>query len=292
MIDVKRASGLALAVLISAASVMPVQAFGESKWTIGYEKNTNGPEKKVQGANGWYFMYTEDVNTGGRLDTSKVKECVWADTGSCWLWYDYDEMWMPDIYASEDYDCLTPACWWRMDGNGIMDPNIRDNGVSSVIAWEAPKDGTYSIHLDYTAGSMLFDWTGKEYDGGDGLTLRLCTDTEALDQMFCGVMPASERKAADNMPSGSLSGETRLQKGEKIYIMADPGADGGSDIATIKMEITREEGESARDFWRIVAGAGTVAVVLLAAMIVFLVLKWRKAAIESGDDWDDWEDEE
>lgn len=279
MANVRRAAGLTLVILISIMSVIPVQASWQRKWTIGYEKNTNGPEKKVQGTNGWYFMYSEDVNTGENFDTSKAEECIWTDTGSCRMWYDYDEMWMPKPYAAEDYDCLRSGCWWRMDGNGIMDPNVKEGAVSSVIAWEAPEDGIYSIGSDYTAGSMPFDWTGRDYDEGDGLTLLLCTDMEVIDKVFCGVMPKSERKVIDNMPTGSLGGEVKLRKGEKIYMVADPGVSGGSDIAAVKMEIMQEEGESIRTFWKIVMGVGIAVSVLLAALIVFLVLRGRRTRI-------------
>ena len=48
MINVKRVVGFVLIILISTSSVMPVQAFGQKKWTIGYEENTNGPEKRFK----------------------------------------------------------------------------------------------------------------------------------------------------------------------------------------------------------------------------------------------------
>lgn len=284
MTNVKRAAGLALVILVSFMSVIPVQASLQRKWTIGYEKNTNGPEKKVQGTNGWYFMYSEGVNTGGSFDASKAKECIWTDMGSCRMWYDYKEMWMPEPYAAKDYDCLRSGCWWRMDGNGIMDPNVREGAVSSVIAWEAPEDGTYTISSNYTAGSMPFDWTGKDYDEGDGLTLMLCTATATVDQAFCGVMPRSEKKVIDNMPEGSLKGEVQLRKGEKIYIVADPGVNGGSDIAAVQMEIIQEEGDSIQFFWKIVLGSGIAVCILLIVLIVFLILRGRKTRIELEED--------
>ncbi len=284
MKNAKRMAGAALAILISMVLAVPAQASWQRKWTIGYEKNTNGPEKEVQGTNGWYFMFSEDVNTEGKFDASKVKECIWTDTGSCRLWYDYKEMWMPEPYAAQGYDCLASSCWWRMDGNGIMDPNVKVGAVSSVIAWEAPEDGTYSICSDYSAGSMLFDWTGKDYDEGDGLTLMLCTDTETVDYAFCGVMPDTGRKVVDHMPSGSLKGEVELRKGEKIYIVADPGENGGSDIAAVKMEINQEEGKSIRTFWKIVLGTGIAVCFLLIVLAVFLILRSRRAESDLDED--------
>ncbi len=275
MAYIKQAAGLGLAILIGITSVMPAQASWQRKWTIGYEENTNGPEKKVQGTNGWYFMYSEDINTGGQLDPSRVKECVWTDAGSCRMWYDYDEMWMPEPYAAKGYDCLAAGCWWRMDANGIMDPNVKEGAVSSVIAWEAPEDGTYSVNADYTAGSMSFDWTGKDYDEGDGLTICLCTETETVDKAFCGVMPKMKRKVVENMPEGNLKGEIRLKKGEKIYIMADPGVSGGSDIATVRMEITQEEGASIQMFWRMAMIAGITLFVLVIVLTAVLLVRGK-----------------
>lgn len=283
MMNIKRAVGLALIILISTSAAMPVQAFGQKKWTIGYEENTNGPEKKVQGTNGWYFMYSEEVNAGGEFNASTAKECVWADKGSCWMWYDYDAMWVPDIYAADGYDCLASNCWWRMDGNGIMDPNVTEGAVRSVIAWAAPEDGTYSINIDYTAGSMPFNLYGKKYDEGDGLTLCLSTDTNTVEKVFCGVGPDTGRKVIENIPTGNLSKTLTLKKGEKIYISADPGENGGSDIATIKAEIIQEEGESVRSYLLTILAAGIAVIAFLLILSIVLFLRRKKI---------DWEYEE
>lgn len=292
MMNVKRAVGSALIFLISISAVMPVQAFGQKKWTIGYEENTNGPEKKVQGTNGWYFMYSEEVNANGEFDTSTVKECVWADQGSCWMWYDYDAMWVPDIYAADGYDCLASNCWWRMDGNGIMDPNVTEGAVRSVIAWEAPEDGTYSVNIDYTAGSMPFNLYGKEYDEGDGLTLCLSSDADTVEKVFCGVAPDSGRKVIENIPTGSLSNTFTLRKGEKIYISADPGVNGGSDIASVKAEIIQEEGESVRSFLMTILAASIAVIVILLILSVVLILRRKNTEWEYEEEEGEEEEEE
>ncbi len=286
MVNVKRTAKAALLIVIMAVSVMPVQAFGHNKWTIGYEKNTNGPEKKVQGTNGWHFMYSQEVNTDGQLDASQVKECVWTDKGSCWMWYDYDEMWVPDIYASEDFDCLAANCWWRMDGNGIMDPNVEGGAVRSVIAWEAPENGTYSVNLDYTAGSMPYKWYGEDYDGGDGLTLSIHTQERMVDKVFCGAAPKGERKVIENMPAGSMSGKVTLRKGERVYVSADPGENGGADIATVKIEIIQEEGESVRSFLMTILLGGIIVIAVILVVTVIAVVRRIKS------DWELEENEE
>lgn len=271
----KKEASLILIILVCAMAVMPVQAFGNKKWTIGYEENTNGPEKKVQGTNGWYFMYSTETNTDGKLDVSGAKECVWSDRGSCWMWYDYDEMWVPDIFAAEGYDCLNLGCWWRMDGNGIMDPNVTEGAVRSIIAWEAPEDGTYSIELGYTAGSLPFNWYGEDYAGGDGLTLSLCTDMGMIDKVFCGKAPrASSRKAAD-VPEGSLERLVTLKEGERLYVSADPGEDGSSDVADIQMKIVQEKGESVRSFMLTIMMVCIAAIIVLVALGIILIVRTK-----------------
>lgn len=292
MINRKKTVGSALIILILAMAVMPAQAFGPGKWTIGYEKNTNGPKKGVQGTNGWYFMYSTETATDGQLDASKVKECVWADKGSCWMWYDYDKMWMPDIYATDRYDCLNQNGWWRMDENGIMDPNVMDGSIRSVIAWEAPEDGTYNVNLDYTAGTLPFNWYGEAYSEGDGLTLSLSTDMGTVDKAFCGVAKKSTdpKKAAD-IPEGNINREITLKKGERLYVSADPGQNGGSDVADIQMEIVQDKGESVRSFMMTILTASIAAVVIIAAGIVIIILKGRREDRDSEENLEEDIDE-
>lgn len=277
MKNIKRAVGFVLIILICAVSVMPVQAFGYRKWMIGYDKNTNGPGNGSQGTNGWYFMYSEETGTDGQLDVSKARECVWADKGSCWMWYDYDNMWMPDIYATDSYDCLGQNCWWRMDGNGIMDPNVIDGSIRSIIAWEAPEDGNYNIDLNYTAGSLPFNWYGEGYAEGDGLILSISTDMGMIDKAFCGMAEklTGQKKAAD-IPTGNMNREVTLKKGERIYVSADPGQNGGSDVAEIQLKIVQSKGESVRSFMMTVMMLCIAAIVIILIIIAAMILKGRR----------------
>lgn len=238
---VLRAICLASAMLLCFG--MSVLAAEEKEWTIGYEENKNGPKDEKQGANGWYFLYSEEVNTDGKLDSSKLKECVWADRGSCWIYYGFPSMWYPKKYTKEDYDFAEKSNWWRMDGNGIMDPNAGDDCVRSVIAWEAQESGTYSVNLDYTAGSNSYEWEGETYynEDADGVTLSLNTENEVLDKVLCKRVTEKE----PDLSTGSLSAEVKLEKGERLYVSADPGKNGSNDEASIKMNIKQTDAESA-----------------------------------------------
>lgn len=205
------------------------------EWTIGYEENKNGPEEEKQGTNGWYFLYSSEMNTDGALDASKLKECIWSNSGSCWMYYGYTGLWMPEKYTKKGYDCGEQKNWWRMDGNGIMDPSAGNDSFRSVIAWEAPKDGKYSVEMEYTAGSDSYEWEGKTYynEDADGLTLSLNTEKEVLEKAFCEAV--TEKKP--ELGTGKLSSEVELKKGEKLYVSADPGKNGSGDSVQIKMSI-------------------------------------------------------
>lgn len=218
---------------------MSALAGEEKEWTIGYEENKNGPEEEKQGTNGWYFLYSKEMNTDGVLDTSKLKECIWANSGSCWMYYGYSGLWMPEKYTKKGYDCGEEKNWWRMDGNGIMDPSAGDDSVRSVIAWEAPEDGTYQIEMEYTAGSDSYEWEGETYynEDADGLTLSLNTEKDVLQKAFCEAV--TEKKP--ELGTGKFSSEAELKKGERLYVSADPGKNGSGDSVQIKMTIKQED---------------------------------------------------
>ena len=220
---------------------VPVFAAEKKEWTIGYEENKNGPKEGKQGVNGWSFLYSDELNTDGVLDTSKLKECVWSDSGSCWLYYGIPAMWMPEAYAAKDYDCDKKGNWWRMDSNGVMDPNAGDDSVRSVVAWETPEDGTYKVKLKYTAGSNSYEWEGKTYysEDSDGVTISVNTEKDTLEKVFCEAVT----KKKPDLPTGKLSAEVELKKGERIYVSADPGNNGSCDAASIKMSIQQEKAE-------------------------------------------------
>ena len=233
-----RGAGLVLSMALVLLCGMNAKAVEIKEWTIGFEENKNGAVDEEQGANGWYFLYGEETDTDGKLDPSKLKECVWSDSGSCWLYYGIDAMWMPEKYAEEDYDCNESKNWWRMDSNGIM--NAGSDNYRSVIAWEAPESGSYSINLEYTAGSDSYEWEGVTYyaDGGDGLLLSINTEDEVLEKAECGVVSEDNPE----LSTGTMSAKADLKKGEKVYISSDPGPNVSCDSTTVKVKILQLEG--------------------------------------------------
>lgn len=233
----KRAVTALLTAILTVTSAVPVLAKEQPTWTIGYDTNTNGPGEGVQGENGWYFMYSDEVNTDGKLDPSRLKECNWESTGSCWFFYEKKNYWIPDVYTADGFDVQDTSEWWRMDSNGLMDPNTSKNFLRSVVAWEAPQSGKYSIDMSYVAGSQSMDWEGKTYYFGDGLTLSINTDKDVLDKAFAEAVTAEK----PDLPTGNMKAEVQLKKGDKIYFSVDPGENGECDVAKIKAKITQTE---------------------------------------------------
>lgn len=254
-----------LTALLTVSSVLPVCADEQPTWTIGFDKNTNGPGEGVQGENGWYFMYSDEVDADGELDTSRVKECNWESTGSCWFFYEKRNYWIPDVYTAKNFDVQENSEWWRMDSNGLMDPNTAKNFLRSIVAWEAPESGKYSIDLSYVAGSESMQWEGVTYYNGDGLTLSINTDKEVVDKVFADT--ASKEKP--DVPEGTMKAEVELKKGERVYFTADPGKDGQSDVAQIQATIVQTE-KGGFDISEIPTVAWAVIGVVVVGIAVFL----------------------
>lgn len=231
---------LGTSLFANAISCVPVFAAEQKVWTIGVDENINGPVAGEQGTNGWYFLYSEETNTNGKLDPAKLKECEWTSGGSCWVYYGHPEMWLPEKYASEDYDFGEEKNWWLMDDNGIM--NAGADNYRSVIAWEAPENGTYNIEINYTAGTDSYEWEGVTYyqEDADGLTLSLNTESDVLEKTFCKEVTKKE----PDLTEGTFAAEVELKKGERIYVSSDPGEHEGGDSTKIEMNIEQTKAES------------------------------------------------
>lgn len=224
-----------VAAALAMCAVTSVQAKDVKEWTIGYKENKNGPAKEKQGKNGWYFQYSKEMNTDGKLDASKLKDCKWSDTGSCWFYYGYSGMWMPDDYIAEDYDFQATGNWWRNDGNGRLDPNAGKDVVRGVVSWKAPESGTYKVDMSYQAGSNSYEWEGKTYYNkkADGVYLSLNTKTDILDKVHCKRVTEKKPK----LTKGNLKAEVELKKGESLYVSVDPGKNGSGDECKMKVKI-------------------------------------------------------
>lgn len=244
----------------------------QSCWTLGQKKNVNGPEEGVQGTNGWYFMYTDQINLGegNTFDASKIKECTWASKGSMQMKSEggtYDSMWMPSEYLSDELtgDALHQPNSenpdgtfnnWIMTTDGTLNPDVETTAVTGIYAWEAPETGDYKYTVNYNAGGNHCDLGGTRYyyykdyyikDGTPskktpeqregGVAVSVDTADKQLNYAECKAMTEDH----DYLYTGNFDGKVSLKKGEKIYFAVDPREVGSYDMANLKITVTTGE---------------------------------------------------
>ena len=95
-------------------------------------------------------------------------------------------------------------------------------------------------------------------------------------------MLSSKKKKAADIPEGSLGRTVTLKEGERLYVSADPGADGGSDVADIQMKIVQEKGESIRSFMLTLMMVCIAAIIVLVTLGAILIIRSRIPREEEG----------
>lgn len=200
------------------------------KWVLGEESQ----DSTKQGSNNWYYMYTEETNTNGLYDTSKIKECWYSELnkgGSCISSSKGlgKPTWVAGIY-SEDTDIWDTGNWWCQY---ISEPYTLELSpavtkgpyASAVLAFKAPSDGSYQFDFSFTAGK-------KETNiSGDGVTISVYGDINKL--------------YSRSITTGRIDGETltvhmMLKSGQYGYLIVDPNENGTNDICTnVRVEVTQ-----------------------------------------------------
>lgn len=177
------------------------------KWVYGAE----GQDGTKQGVDNWYYMYTEETNTDGLYDISKIKECWYSEVdggGSC-ISSSHGKgklTWVASIY-DKDSDIWETNNWWDQSmGSYSMDLNpavTKGPYASAVLAFKAPEDGvTVSVY---------------------GHTKRL----------YCRSI------RYDVMEGEILCINAMLKAGDYAYIIVDPNTNGNDDSCrSLKAEVT------------------------------------------------------
>ena len=201
----------------------------EQKWIYGAE----GQDGSVQGDGGWYYMYTEETNTGGDYDVSKIKECWYSDINDGGSLVSSGSVlnkptWVAGIY-SPDTDIVSTDNWWNQSMDEFMSMTLNPSVgtgpyASAVLAFKAPQDGNYNIDVGYYMGN------NDPYNlMGDGITLSIYAGSDKLYSY----------SNAYYAEYGHEYLNATLRAGEYIYIISDPNINGINDICSnISAEIT------------------------------------------------------
>lgn len=180
----------------------------ETTWGFGASHpNGSGAE---QGVNGWYYLYTEETNTGGVYNLDAVKECRYVG-------YTEDEKdpytgrasgtWLPDIYEEKAME--EDGFVWRQTDGGYLQPFVLNGPhATAALAWEAPADGRYSFDVSSMVDSHLRHGAPEN----DGLTLSFYAHQKKI---------ATEHYEENTWVGYKM--EVSLKRGERFYLFADPG---------------------------------------------------------------------
>ena len=211
-------------------NVKEIQFTDDKKWIYGED----GQDGSIQGYNGWYYMYTEETDTKGVYDISKINESWYSDInggGSCVSsknGINNKPTWVAGIY-SKDSDIISAGNWWdqSMDYMSLnLNPAV-ENGpyASAILAFKAPEDGNYRLDISFTAGNK--DISDSQ---SDGITFSVYGNTDKL----------YSRSITDNIMEGeTISLNAMLKSGQYFYIISDPNKNGKNDICSnVRAEIT------------------------------------------------------
>lgn len=208
------------------------------EWTMGRKKNINGQAQGVQGSNGWYCLYTTETNKNGSFNVQLMSPATWGKTTNAWKYYGVSYNWSPEgAYAMSGYEFVAGGDWWRMDGNGRLDPTVTNGLLSGAYAWKASKSGTYEVTVGYVAGGSNEVYNGIRYFATDGVTLSINTKDEILNRFNA---PATTKRNI-KLSEGTMSGTASLKKGELVYIIVDPQKSGAYAHAELTIDITLVE---------------------------------------------------
>ncbi len=251
----KKAFSLILALaLVFSSFVFTVSADEVTTWKFGGSAPVAGQDGTAQGQNGWYYMWSPETNKAGAMDASKIKESVYSETGSGY----FPDLaagkgWIADIYAVDGYTGGSSwKNWWLQSSAGTMNPSVVDAPyASTVLGWKAPAAGTYSFVVKYTAGGQTTLWEGVTYpSSGDGVTISAYAKTTKLYSKATTVGMVQGVDGGGN-PSGApyqgasidtdvtFTVSAMLKAGEMFYLVADPNANGGEDIAKAEVDVTK-----------------------------------------------------
>lgn len=158
----------------------------------------------VQGANGWFYMYSTAHNKGDNFPVDTLKECIIGQTG--WQAWGAPSSWVPDepIFKSEERMSL----WFRIHPDGM----VRAGGMmTAALMWRAPMDGKFNLQGIFSGG-LADEAVRWDYQGSDGVTFSIYQGTTRLVSRNSGAEKIEE----------SFNFTVDLKKNESLFFICDP----------------------------------------------------------------------
>ncbi len=178
-------STILAATFLSTALLAGTASADEAPKSFAFGSDKQAVEE--QGANGWYYLYSEEYNKGAGFDVDKFKECVWGANTAYAAWG--GEYWCPADYPEEFAEAGNN--WFLIDATGRVEGA---GNRTAAVKWVAPYDGAFTIKATVDAGvSDQFFQYMEEYEGMewqetyDGVDCLIVYDYDLLAENNTGV---------------------------------------------------------------------------------------------------------
>ncbi|MGN0754998.1 MAG: hypothetical protein ACI4ME_11125 [Aristaeellaceae bacterium] len=225
---------LAAAILITLA--LPALAEEEALVTAIYggASNKNRAKLKTMGQQGWYMMYSTQIDAGKEIDLNSFKECVLTETG---MWKPGETVELPSTApdAAEGEMATFDGAWFSIRKDGLLAP---DTGFSAGLKWVCEQEGVYDLAIAYSGGTSsgyaeegYTDPTGGHWvPASDGVYMSMWIRRAGEDEPEMLVFEDSWIYDAHSIPQTDIAANgVELKAGDEIWMVCDPKLNGGWD---------------------------------------------------------------
>jgi len=229
-----------LAIVLAITVALPTIALANDTgpWVFGREGARIG--ENDQGLNGFFYMYTPEINTGGTYNPARFGYLVWAATshwrffgGASWSLPYAGPQLNPRFYDPghvNEHGQPDPidGHWFGIFGDGGFFPDAYFN---PVLRWDAPRAGVFSIDAQIYAGvnHQFFNYytaqDALDEPTIDGVTVTIQQGTSRLFSANSGAVNSNNNR----IPVPVL--EVEMQAGESLFFITDQNSDPNWDIA-------------------------------------------------------------
>jgi len=240
---------LAVLLVITAATPGFVFADDAGPWVFGTEGARLGADN--QGRDGFFYMYTPEINTGGTYNPARFGYLVWAST-SFWRFFGgaswslpyagpqlNERFYNPNHVNEHGQPDPIDGHWFGLFGDGGFFP---DAFFNPVLRWDAPIDGVFAIDAQIYAGvnHQFFSYhTIQEAQDDptiDGVTVTIQQGNSRLFSANSGVVNVNNNRVT--VPAL----EVEMQAGESLFFITDQNGDPNWDIARWLISISHVGG--------------------------------------------------
>jgi len=231
---------ISLAIILALSLNLPatILANDPGPWVFGQEDAHIGAND--QGRDGFFYMYTPEINTGGTYNPARFGYLVWAST-SFWRFFGGASWSLPYVGPQLNQRFYNPnhvnehgqpdpidGHWFGLFGDGRFFPDAYFN---PVLRWDAPNDGVFSVSTQVYAGvnhQYFTYYTAQDAIDEptiDGVTVTIQQGTNRLFSANSGVVNINNNRVSVPIL------EVEMQAGESLFFITDQNSDPNWDAA-------------------------------------------------------------